>query len=96
MTDDDILNGGSERTLRWLLVALLLAASGRGTMRFEHWPDEKRKIDIGSFYSDSTRMRETTGWTPRVDLRTGLTATLAYYRDHFDRYVDPEPDAQPT
>jgi UDP-glucose 4-epimerase len=87
--------GGSEPIAHRDLVALLLAASGRGTMRFVHWPDEKRKIDIGSFYSDSTRMRETTGWTPRVDLRTGLETTLAYYRDHFDRYVDSETSAPP-
>jgi UDP-glucose 4-epimerase len=88
--------GGSEPIAHRDLVALLLTASGRGTMRFVDWPDEKRRIDIGSFYSDYTRLTETTGWTPRVDLRTGLTATLAYYRQYFDRYVDPATDAQPT
>jgi UDP-glucose 4-epimerase len=86
--------GGSEPIAHHDLVALLLSASGRGTMRFVPWPDEKRRIDIGSFYSDYTRLTEATGWTPRVDLRTGLTATLAYYRQYFDRYVEPETDAQ--
>jgi UDP-glucose 4-epimerase len=53
------------------------------------WPDEKRRIDIGSFYSDSTKFQKTTGWTPAVDLREGLRRTLAYYREHFSRYVAP-------
>jgi len=88
--------GGNEPTAHSDLVSMLLAASGRGTMRFVHWPDEKRRIDIGSFYSDSTRLREATGWTPAVDLRAGLTTTLAYYREYFDRYVDPATDALPT
>lgn len=34
MTDDDILNGGSERTLRWLLAVLLLAIVVGGTVDF--------------------------------------------------------------
>ena len=36
------------------------------------WPDEKRRIDIGSFYSDSSKFTRATGWTPAVDLREGL------------------------
>ena len=49
----------------------------------------KRRIDIGSFYSDSTKFQKTTGWTPAVDLREGLHRTMAYYREHFARYVTP-------
>ena len=92
-TNGGVFNvGGSEPIAHRELVALLLEASGRGTMRFVEWPDEKRKIDIGSFYSDSTRMTTTTGWTPAVTLRSGLASTLSYYRAHFDRYVEsPEP-----
>jgi len=92
-TNGGVFNvGGSEPIAHRELVALLLEASGRGTMRFVEWPEDKRRIDIGSFYSDSTRMTTTTGWTPLVTLRAGLAATLSYYRDHFDRYVEsPEP-----
>ena len=59
-------------------------------MRFVPWPEEKRKIDIGSFYSDSSKFAAATGWRPRVDLRAGLRETLAFYRAHFDRYVPAE------
>ena len=52
------------------------------------WPSEKKAIDIGSIYSDSTKFRTTTGWAPRVSLRDGLASTLAYYRAHYAQYVD--------
>jgi UDP-glucose 4-epimerase len=80
--------GGSEPVSHRDLVALLLECSGRGSLRFVEWPEEKRRIDIGSFYSDSSRFISTTGWSPAVSLREGFTRTLAYYRQHLDRYVD--------
>jgi UDP-glucose 4-epimerase len=91
----DVFNvGGSQPIAHRDLVALLLDEAGRGTVRYVHWPDEKRRIDIGSFYSDSTKFSAATGWRPAVDLREGFRRTLAYYREYFDRYVDPA-DALP-
>ena len=84
----DVFNvGGHQPTAHRDLVAMLLEEAGRGSMRFVPWPEEKRKIDIGSFYSDSSKFAAATGWRPRVDLRAGLRDTLAFYREHFDRYV---------
>jgi UDP-glucose 4-epimerase len=87
--------GGSEPIAHRDLVALLIDAAGRGSMKLIDWPDEKRRIDIGSFYSDSTRFTTTTGWTPAVTLRDGLTSTLAYYREHYAHYIDPATDGLP-
>jgi UDP-glucose 4-epimerase len=91
----DVFNvGGSEPIAHRDLVALLLDEAGRGTVRYVHWPEEKRRIDIGSFYSDSTKFSTATGWRPAVGLREGFRRTLAYYREFFDRYVD-DADALP-
>lgn len=80
--------GGREPITHADLVALLLELSGRGSCRFVEWPAEKKAIDIGSFYADSSRFQARTGWTPRVALRDGLATTLAYYREHYARYVE--------
>jgi len=88
--------GGSEPIAHRDLVALLIDAAGRGSMKLIDWPDEKRRIDIGSFYSDSTRFTTTTGWVPTVTLRDGLTSTLAYYREYYDHYIDPVTDGLPA
>lgn len=85
--------GGDEPTRHADLVTLLVAIAGGGTCRFVEWPPEKKAIDIGSFYADSTRFRGLTGWAPAVRLRDGLAATLAYYRAHYAAYVDGAPAA---
>ncbi len=71
------------------LVTLLLEEAGTGRVNFVPWPDEKRKIDIGSFYSDSSKFTAVTGWRNTVDLRDGLRRTLAYYRPNLARYLEP-------
>ena len=45
------------------------------------WPPDKKVIDIGSFYADSTRFMKATGWKPAVSLADGLTRT--------DRFLPP-------
>jgi len=91
----DVFNvGGDEPVAHRDLVAMLIAEAGRGSVRFVEWPEEKRRIDIGSFYSDSSKFTSATGWRPTVSLREGFARTLAYYRAHFDHYVGPA--AEPT
>ena len=84
----DVFNvGGTEPVSHRDLVQLLIEEAGSGTVRFVEWPEEKRRIDIGSFYSDSSKFTRTTGWTPAIALREGFRRTLAYYRGAFDKYV---------
>jgi UDP-glucose 4-epimerase len=90
----DVFNvGGSEPIAHKDLVARLIDAAGRGSSRFVEWPEDKLRIDIGSFYSDSTKFERATGWRPAVNLADGFRRTLAYYREHLDRYLDAPPGA---
>jgi UDP-glucose 4-epimerase len=87
----DVFNvGGREPISHRDLTTLLIDAAGSGRVEYIEWPAEKKAIDIGSFYSDSSKFSQLTGWTPGVPLADGLAATLAYYREHFDHYVDPD------
>jgi UDP-glucose 4-epimerase len=79
--------GGDEPVSHRDLVALLLEVAGSGSVRFVDWPADKKRIDIGSFYSDSSKFRTAVGWRPRTDFRAGLEQTIAYYRQHFVEYV---------
>jgi len=87
--DGEVFNvGGLEPISHRDLVALLIEVAGTGSVRYVDWPPEKKRIDIGSFYSDSTRFRNAVGWTSRVDLRDGLRRTVAFYRQHLPRYIE--------
>ena len=79
--------GGDQPLSHRDLTSLLIDVAGSGRVEFIEWPPEKKAIDIGSFYADSTRFRTTTGWAPAVGLREGLERTVAFYRQHFHHYV---------
>jgi len=81
--------GGDEHLAHRDLVKMLVEIAGSGRFTFVDWPPEKKAIDIGSFYADSSLMRTRTGWTPSVTLREGFARTFAYYRQHLLHYVDP-------
>jgi UDP-glucose 4-epimerase len=70
------------------LTTLLIDVAGAGRVEYVEWPAEKKAIDIGSFYTDSTKFKNATGWAPTVALRDGLSRTIAFYREHWPRYVD--------
>ena len=85
----DVFNvGGSEPITHRDLVKVLLDTAGSGSVRFIEWPAEKKAIDIGSFYSDSTKFQQVAGWRPCVNLRDGLSRTVAFYREHLPRYLE--------
>jgi UDP-glucose 4-epimerase len=80
--------GGLEPISLRDLVDLLITTARSGRYRFVEWPPEKKAIDIGDFYADSTLIRETLGWEPLVPLQEGLARTLDFYRAHFPHYVN--------
>jgi UDP-glucose 4-epimerase len=87
--------GGDEPIAHRDLVALLMTLAGGGSVRYVEWPPEKKAIDIGSFYADSTKFKTTTGWRPAVTLEEGLRRTIAFYREHLDRYIPGDQRAEP-
>jgi UDP-glucose 4-epimerase len=85
----DVFNvGGTQPISLRDLAAELVRIASSGRVEFVGWPDDKKAIDIGSFYADSTKFTRVTGWTPVVQLSDGLRATVDFYRQHLSRYID--------
>jgi UDP-glucose 4-epimerase len=74
------------------LVTLLLEVAGTGRVRYVEWPAEKKAIDIGSFYADSTRIKAAVGWEAATGLRDGFERTVAFFREHLSHYLSPAPE----
>ena len=79
--------GGAEPISLRDLVQRLFRAAGTGRVRYVDWPWEKKAIDIGDFYADSTKLMRAVGWQPTVSLDEGLARTMTFYRQHLDHYV---------
>jgi UDP-glucose 4-epimerase len=90
---DDVSNGevfnvgGMEPITHRDLVELMIRTAGSGRFRCVAWPPDKKAIDIGDFYADSSKIRSTLGWQPVTPLADGLRRTFEFYRAHLDQYV---------
>ena len=83
-----VFNLGGDRTISLReLAALLVELNGAGEFAVREFPEDRKRIDIGDYYSDFTRIREALGWQPRTPLRDGLAHTLAFYRENLSRYI---------
>ncbi|EPR41732.1 NAD-dependent epimerase/dehydratase [Desulfovibrio sp. X2] len=83
-----VYNLGGDRVVSLReLAELLIKAAGEGEFVVREFPAERKKIDIGDYYSDDARIRSELGWEPRVSLEEGLSRTVAYYREHLADYL---------
>lgn len=83
-----VFNLGGDRVVSLKETAdLLIEANGGGEYAVREFPAERKRIDIGDYYSDDRLIRSMLGWEPKVPLQEGLARTIAYYRQHLDRYL---------
>ena len=80
------LGGASVISLKQL-ADLLVEVNGGGAYTVSEYPADRKRIDIGDYYADFSRIRSTLGWEPRVGLREGLALTLSYYREYLGQYL---------
>jgi UDP-glucose 4-epimerase len=69
------------------LADLLVRVNGGGEYAIRSFPDDRRRIDVGDYYADFSRIRARLGWRPEVRLSEGLTRTLAFYRERLEQYL---------
>lgn len=69
------------------LAAQLIALEPGSSWELVPFPPERKRIDIGDYYSDHTLAFSLLGWKPQVCLEAGLTRTVDYYRQHMLSYL---------
>ena len=79
--------GSHERLSLRELAELMIRLHGSGEIRLMSFPAERKKIDIGDYYSCYDRFQRDAGWQPSRSLETTLERTLAYYRLHQSHYL---------
>jgi UDP-glucose 4-epimerase len=83
----EIYNLGDGEVLSLLeLAELLVEVNGSGSYRIVPFPDDRKAIDIGDYYSDFGKIRRELGWEPKVRVEDGLRRSLEFYREHGESY----------
>ena len=79
--------GGIGRISLRELAGTLIEVAGRGAFRVRAYPADRKKIDIGDYYSDCRLIESALGWKPRTTIRQALAKTVAYYRKELPHYL---------
>ena len=79
--------GGTEPLSLIQLAEELIEANGEGEYEIKAFPFERKRIDIGNYYSCDASIRNTLGWSHKTPLKTAIKTTLDYYRANLDRYL---------
>jgi UDP-glucose 4-epimerase len=87
-SDGQVFNLGGDEAISLLeLVKLMIEVAGKGSYTLVPFPPERKRIDIGDFYADASKIQKALGWSPRVRLREGVGRTVQYYREHLEHYL---------
>jgi UDP-glucose 4-epimerase len=71
-----------DHTLAEIAEVITDLAGSDGGVVTTAWPDDRQRIDIGSFHTDGERFHRAAGWAPAFSLDDGIADTLAFYREH--------------
>ncbi len=88
-SDGQVFNlGGNEPISLKKLADLMIEINGGGEYVTHSFPTDRKRIDIGDYYADFSRIRSALGWVPKTALRKALSQTLLFYRTHLSHYLE--------
>jgi UDP-glucose 4-epimerase len=80
--------GGPKAMALGEIAATLCRLEGAPPPVCRPFPRELTKIDIGSYWSDCSRIRRELGWVPRISLEDGGARTLQFCHQRLGDYLD--------
>ena len=75
--------GGQQALALADIAAMVSASAGAPTPVCRPFPADHKGIDIGSYCSDSTKIREELGWYPRIAFEEGVRRSWEYFQREF-------------
>jgi len=60
---------------------------GKGKVIYTDWPIGKKATDIGDAILSNKKIKKTLGWSPKINLESGLVQTKEYYENCLKEYL---------
>ena len=79
--------GGMEKVSLKQLAELMIEKNSGGQYILKEFPEYRKKIDIGNYYTDWSKIKNVLNWQPKTTLAEGLSQTLKYYRENIEHYI---------
>jgi len=82
-----VYNLGSQEVIGLKALAEMMTKLGYGgSIEIVPFPEERKAIDIGDYYSDFSMISDELGWLPKINLQQGLLRTVDYYSRQHSQY----------
>jgi UDP-glucose 4-epimerase len=79
------VGSGEPSSLRQIAEELVEIA-GAGRIEYVPFPEDARRIEIGDYVADTTKIKGLLDWRPQVSIREGLERSVRYYRAYKEHY----------
>ena len=80
--------GSSEKISLAELARLLIDINHAGEYQLAQFPENRKAIDIGDYWTNTQKIKQQLGWSPKTQLAVGLQKTLDYFKDNFSHYKE--------
>lgn len=77
--------GGTSHTLREIAEEIVSIANS-GSIQYSEYPANLKRIEIGSYRADYSKIKKELHWSPKISLHTGLSQTIEYYKKYHRHY----------
>lgn len=78
--------GGNEIVTLTQLAEIIRKLTGTA-FEIKKFPEDRKKIDIGDYYSDFSYIKSELGWGPSVCLEAGLRSSIEYFSKNIENYI---------
>ena len=86
-TNGKVYNLGGDRVIGLKELAKKMLSLGfEGSYELVSFPEDRKAIDIGDYYSDFSLITSELRWLPKTSLEDGLKKTIEYYKLHSSHY----------
>lgn len=85
--NSEVFNIGSGKPISVInLVKTILKIINKGKYKLIPFPEEKKRIEIGDYVADITKINEYLGWKPKTSIEDGLKKTIEFYEKNKLKY----------
>jgi len=85
--DGQVFNLGSDKPVSIINVAKLMVELSRsGEIKKIDFPETNRKIEVGDYHANYTKIKKILGWKPNISLMDGVKMTIEYYKKNREHY----------
>jgi len=78
---------GSNITTIKSAAELVIGIAGSGKIKIINYPEDRKSLEPGHFYSDSSKIYQDLGWEPKTSFQQGLKKTIDFYKLNLKKYI---------